>query len=715
MPSPAPSFPHSPRAAAAVRADPYVDFYRALATLREEFHRIGRFDDANAKLEELCKLLAIATLDRRHPLADGSLRLTEDHLVRVARERFRDPARLAGALHAVYDDVAATFPEELAAFGGNPGLSMATDDDGFARALVPLLASLPSSHSDRDRADGDGDGPWAFDGVNEAFGHFVQHSFRNRKEDAQYMTPPEVVSPLVGVAIDDAMRELAPIVGPDRPFRVADPTCGVGSFLAAAYRTALGTAIPAGNLADSLVLIGQDKVDRMVRLANVNLRIFARTTARIRPGNSVLPTSSLDDLTAPMDLVATNPPFGAEFSSAEVMAGTTNEQYPVLHALARKHGLPKVVNSEYVLLDRGLGLLRPGGRILIVVPDHVVSGSGFSQKFRETARTFASLEAVFDLPAETFAQAGTKTRTSVVYLRRNTEQRGPRRHFVVMATADDLGFRVKLRTGATVKRIVGTNDLEPIAATIRAFRRATAPTADIACLSERPSVAAVVEGEVRSDHWNAGFYRTQRLAALQTLESLGSSGTQPVGLDELATVNPPGGGKATARTGHTCISVRHVRQDGAIDLQAARRYQPTTACVPCLPGDVLMSRINPHIMRVCVVPEADDSFACSDEFAILRPRPERALSAAALALLLRTRVVQAQVCALTSGTSPSHNRVKPRELVMLRLPLPAPESAAGLVLRRAAEDYSTAIATHYESICQMAACDEHVARAMRAP
>jgi hypothetical protein len=65
---------------------------------------------------------------------------------------------------------------------------MAEDDDEFAAALIPLLASLPG--------DDEGTG-WSFDGVNEAFGHFVQDSFRNRKEDAQYMTPPEVVAPLV--------------------------------------------------------------------------------------------------------------------------------------------------------------------------------------------------------------------------------------------------------------------------------------------------------------------------------------------------------------------------------------------------------------------------------------------------------------------------------------------------------------------------------------
>ena len=32
--------------------DPYATFYRRLGVLRDDFHRIGKFDDANAKLDD---------------------------------------------------------------------------------------------------------------------------------------------------------------------------------------------------------------------------------------------------------------------------------------------------------------------------------------------------------------------------------------------------------------------------------------------------------------------------------------------------------------------------------------------------------------------------------------------------------------------------------------------------------------------------------------
>ena len=288
------------------RIGPYADFYAALGTLREDFHRIGRFDDANAKLDELCKLLVLKVLDGRHPNGNGSSRVDREQLASRARINHGDSGRVAAAIHDVFDEMVAAFPDDFEAFGSHRRLNLPLDDDEFALAIVPLLEALPTS----DMANGK---RWSFDGVNEAFGHFIQDSFRNRKDDAQYMTPPEVVTAVVDMAFNDIVRELDDLPS-DSPFLVADPTCGVGSFLAAAYRHACSIEICQGrSLGSRLSLFGQDKVDRMVRLATVNLNIFAQTKATIRLGNSILPLTSLDDIAGRVDLIITNPPFRADF------------------------------------------------------------------------------------------------------------------------------------------------------------------------------------------------------------------------------------------------------------------------------------------------------------------------------------------------------------------------------------------------------------------
>ncbi len=671
----------------ALKNGPYSAFYSTLGRLREEFHRIGHFDDANAKLDELCKLLVLKVLDSRHPHSEGKSRLSMDYLRSLAVQRHGGSNRIAAAIHDVFTEIARKFPEEMEAFGPRPGLNMSPTDDEFALALVPLLEVLPVP----DSANGNG---WEFDGLNEAFGHFVQDSFRNRKEDAQYMTPPEVVSMAVELAFTDILADMK--AETPREIVVADPTCGVGSFLAAAYRIAIHTGRDQA-LARKLRLFGQDKVERMVRLANVNLRIFARTQAEIRLGNSILPASGLSRLVGKVDLVLTNPPFGATFASHEVLASAKDNDYPVLMSMMRERSLPQSVDSEYVLLDRELALLKPGGRLLMVVPDHVVSGGGFSEAFRRAALRVADLVAVVDLPTETFAQAGTRTKTSVVYLRRRrsaTSSGGDSRVF--MANSQDLGFRVVSRAGASVKQIVGSSDLDVVRETYRKYRAKGACSASIACLNRSPSIAAVAASHLLNDRWTAGFYQTDRLDALQELEAASKKGFDIKRLPDIAEIDPDGAERVLPDEKNRCISVLHAHEDGCLDLRGIESYRPTTAGNRCRPGDVILSKINPRIPRICVVPDIGWSLGCSTEFAVLRCRPKE-LSPWTLLLLLRLPVVQAQITTLTSGTSSSHNRVKDKDLASILIPVPRAGKQPAEELARLARELEVSTLRYYEA------------------
>ena len=291
---------------------------------------------------------------------------------------------------------------------------------------------------------------------------------------------------------------------------------------------------------------------------------------------------------------------------------------PCLCDLARSKSLPKTLDSEYILLDREAALLKPGGRLLMVVPDHVVSGGGFSEDFRLALQNRVDLIAVIDLPTEAFAQAGTRTKTSVVYVQRRMKSSRSQASHVFMATSEDLGFRVVSRSGASVKKIVGHNDLEEIVGLYGSFRSSHNTESPIVCLNQRPSVAAVAGDKLLNDRWTAGFYRTERLASLQQVEQLTRRDFEIRTLPEVALIDPDGSERVFADEENRCISVLHVREDGCIDFHAVANYEPTTSCIRCKPGDVLLSKINPRIMRVCVVPESRWALACSSEFAVLR-------------------------------------------------------------------------------------------------
>jgi type I restriction-modification system DNA methylase subunit len=130
---------------------------------------------------------------------------------------------------------------------------------------------------------------------------------------------------------------------------------------------------------------------------------------------------------------------------------------------AHKRSPYQTVDSELLFVDRYLKLLRPGGRVLAVVPDGVVSAAGAAFYMRQQLATRARLHAVIELPAETFAQAGTRTKTAIVYAEKK-ERGDDATDRVFFAEATDIGFRVAKRKGVPIKRAEGTNQLPEIAA-----------------------------------------------------------------------------------------------------------------------------------------------------------------------------------------------------------------------------------------------------------
>ncbi|MCI8620517.1 MAG: N-6 DNA methylase [Clostridia bacterium] len=74
------------------------------------------------------------------------------------------------------------------------------------------------------------------------------------------------------------------------------------------------------------------------------------------------------------------------------------------------------VDAQTLFLERGLNLLRPGGRMLIVLPEGILSNDD-SIKTREYILKNAKIKAIIELPTHTFVQSGVDTiNTVILYL-----------------------------------------------------------------------------------------------------------------------------------------------------------------------------------------------------------------------------------------------------------------------------------------------------------
>lgn len=614
-------------------------FYSKLAEVRDLFHKYGRFDDANAKLDEIAKYLAIYVLETQ--------KKSETDIKGLLKEYEVDKTfPLVANVKALFDIVAHNplflIQDGYSVFGNHPKLNIDDNDNEFAYLLLQLVIGS---------VDAVFEGSKNFDLLNECFGHFVRDSFRNHIEDAQYMTPNEVVELICDIALNDIKSDKN-----NTDFIVMDPCCGVGSFISTFHTRNLEKSVIDPN---RIKLVGQDKVERMVRLSKINLVFGNNQSHTVANGNSLVGQSLISQYQGKVDLILTNPPFGAKFSSLELKENA-KQNYPILYDTILKNGTN--FSSEVLFIDRCLSLLKPGGKLLAVLPDSVISSAGMSATLRHRLAYSRqiTIKAIIELPAVTFAQAGTRTKTSILYLEKS-ENHSP----VFIAQSKDIGFEVSTKKGATVKYEFGKNDLPNIFET---YQKANFSVQEETqkVLNIEPSCVLVNPELLKTNSWTPNHYHAQRFTAVNSFIA-NNSETELVKLSEISYFDTNARKREIIADESKCISILHVNGE-ELNLEELVTYNPKYQGFVCKSGDLLFSKINPRILRVLIVPELDFPLTCSTEFEIINSKIE--ISNYGLKLLLMLPSVQKQINSLTSGTSSSHNRIKSRDLGEVLIPLP---------------------------------------------
>ena len=619
----------------------------------------ARLDDSNAKLDEVAKVFATYLAFRTGEI--GRFPSTESgSLIPDLESAFTETARLPryslDGGHSI--------------FGSQPGLSIRAGDEALASEMVKVVRESVDLAFEL-RAD---DRP--FDIISEAFGHFVRDNFRGNIEDAQYMTPPEVADFMADLALHDLMLENPFVDGGSGYYTVMDPCCGVGSFLGAISQRA-----KASERFDHkrLRLFGQDKVERMVRLSTLNLELFDVEKRQITLGNSLEVNSPIDNLNGEVDLILTNPPFGARFDQ-EYVDKICRDNTPFFSSHRRAFSS---IDSELLFIDRGMRLLKEGGRMLIIVPDGVVSTRGVSALLRQRLSRTVTLRAVIGLPTTAFAQAGTRTKTVILYLQK---QRANDSHSVFMGVSNDLGFQVSSKKGIQVKTPRGENDLTDIASAYKESRQEL-DSKQVRVVSESPSCVTVQENLVFKGTWSPKQYSAERYTAVENLSRQRDFELAP--LRELVEFHANSRKPMRWRDGWAFVSVLHIFGEGLINVSGVLGYKPKTPGTPIYPGEILMSRINPRISRVCVAPDFGAKTLCSSEFEVMSATD--CVSVYELAYLLQTSPVRSQINSLTSGTSASHNRIRTDELGQVLIPIAKRGTQKAELIAKMVSNYRNAL------------------------
>lgn len=261
----------------------------------------------------------------------------------------------------------------------------------------------------------------------------------------QYFTPKEVIDFIVEVMRPN-VREL-----------IIDPFCGSGHFLTSAIdsvRASHGKTDKLFHEFSFTRLHGIEKSDRMVRVAMTDMRLHGDGHSNIRCTDSLLPFNNYADLyRETFDLVMTNPPFGVDLT-AEALS-----QLGPFSLASNSRGS---ISLEIVALERCLQLLRPGGRMAIVLPDGCLSNRN-THPVRHWLRRQAKIRAIFSLPVTTFSPFGAHIKTSILVLRKlSPAEAADNDYNIFMAEIESIGYDA-------VGRPTVESDLSEVASNFQTF------------------------------------------------------------------------------------------------------------------------------------------------------------------------------------------------------------------------------------------------------
>lgn len=216
----------------------------------------------------------------------------------------------------------------------------------------------------------------------------LEKNGQDKKSGAgQYFTPRALIQTIVEV-VDPKIDET-----------VADPACGTGGFLLAAYDHMKGQSkdIEKQKFLKNHALFGADNTALVVTLASMNLYLH---DIGVNKSPIAYQDSLIDTSDKMYQVILANPPFGTRPQGSVDVAANRPEFF-------------KTNDNQVNFLQHIMSMVKTGGRVGVVLPDSVLTDGEpnniATKKVREKLLKEYNLHTILRLPTGIFYAKGVKT------------------------------------------------------------------------------------------------------------------------------------------------------------------------------------------------------------------------------------------------------------------------------------------------------------------
>jgi type I restriction-modification system DNA methylase subunit len=592
-----------------------------LLELRELLHRRGRISSRNEALDQLSSLLFCHAMSIMHGGEGISKSISPENNFSLDLKYFVETT--------LKSYLPITLSSEMS--WENFQLKIGPSENLFAKEIIEIFEKHETKIYFSQLKNFEG-----IDLLNDIFGKFLANSFIDEKELGQYLTPSEVVSPMIELALNSlSSEELEILCHPEKCKEfgyILDPSLGVGSFLIelvkvlykkVVYRYGELSALLWIKNMSKYVLVGIDKSERMIKLSLTNMLMYGIEPINIHLANSLASEGAEGELVLNLKgkvrLILTNPPFGAEF------AGNDLKGFNI--AQIGDKNVSKVI-SELLFLERYLDWLCEHGQALVIIPDNVLTNKGIYKSMRELLKEKITIKSIISLPTETFSAAGTTTKTSIFHFKKIVHTLSNDTYFAI---CDKIGFLVNSK---------GNNQKSKVYITQNDFDRV------LEDYSGLPSFGRFVKNVENQDRWDANYHISLPITLMNRL--LNPDPTDLFLKDVAFIANDRDNPTRRADEFFSYIEISDINSETfAVNPKLVKCEEaPSRARKVVQSGDILFSTVRPDRRTVGIITREEDKAICTTGLAVIRPKN---IDTMTLASLLKSDIVIAQIMRHNTG------------------------------------------------------------------